>query len=411
MDLRTLGYIIGYLLGWLLGPPTRAGTWDAASVRVMNQVGGSTTHASGTILGGDGDTGFVLTVRHLLDPGVGRLVVMRRDGHGYRAKLWATDEAADLSLLGIRDTGDLPAVRLADGQPARAVLAGFGKGFRSEEGRFTGTSTEGDGFYTFHPTEGDSGGGVFTPEGRLAGVAWGRGDDGGVAVGTARVRRFLRLARRDDESVPPPPEVATVANREKTSMTANGLIMLAALSQTPGDPTQLPTQPSKGIPERRLPSLPSKVQPTPQATPQATPLGTQYEYEQEQERAPAPRVQLAQAPRAPIIVRRRYVLRELAPVFEYEAPAYEEGEPIVMYERARPSLSFVPPSGGMRREQFSSSYSSTPIRRGLLGRALGRRAPGSRIDSSSSYMSESYEPRIGLSSAGGYCPPGLCIVP
>jgi len=292
--MRALGWIVGYLLGLLSGRMTHAGAWDDASVLVTNRVGDTTSHASGTLLGGDGETAYVLSVRHLLDRGVGTLVVRRRDGHGYRAKLWAQDTQADLSLLGVHDTGDIPKVDLAPSPPSAGIMAGFGGGYRAEGGRYAGRTTEGDVMYTFAPVEGDSGGGLFTPQGRLAGVVWGRGEDGGVAVGPTRVASFLDRAG-----------LHPTARRTEGTMKAATLITLVALAQAP-------PMPSKDMP---VPEAPRKTQPSPQGpTARGTPQVGQYEY-QEQGTA------LAQAftlPPRTYTIRRRVEVRELEPIVEFD---------------------------------------------------------------------------------------------
>lgn len=191
VDLRTIAWLIGYLLAWLFPLPAGAQSWNDASVKITNRNGQIVSVGSGTIIGANGEIGLVVTVKHLFRDGVGDIIVRRRDGHGYQGKLWAVDECADLAAIAIQDTGDLPQVQISIGQPRNAITAGFGAGFRVQEGRFKQASNAGDMFYTFHPTGGDSGGGVFTPKGSLAGVVWGEDGQSGATVGTDRLRRFL----------------------------------------------------------------------------------------------------------------------------------------------------------------------------------------------------------------------------
>ena len=216
--------VIGNLIACLFPIPGLAQPWLDASVRVTNRNGRIITAGSGTVIGSNGEVGLVVTVKHLFRDGVGEIIVRRRDGHGYLGKIWAVDECADLAAIVIQDTGDLPQVQISSGQPRQAVFAGFGAGFRVEPGSFMQSSTSGDTFYTFLPTSGDSGGGLFTPNGSLAGVVWGEDGQSGVAVSAARLCHFLSHPdnlwafagpeeERDegpDEGIPPVVEIFTL---------------------------------------------------------------------------------------------------------------------------------------------------------------------------------------------------------
>ena len=184
-------WILGCLAAWLLSLPVEAQSWNDASVKIWNRRGGMASVGSGTIIGSNGEVGLVVTVKHLFREGVGEIVVRRRDGHGYRGKIWAVSECDDLAAIVIQDTGDLPEVMVSRQQPRAAIMAGFGSGFRVQQGRFREVSNKGDVFYTFHPADGDSGGGLFAYDGSLVGVVWGRDDEGGATVGAEKLFHFL----------------------------------------------------------------------------------------------------------------------------------------------------------------------------------------------------------------------------
>jgi Trypsin-like peptidase domain len=215
IDLKLIAWWTACFLGSLCSGTIQAQSWNDASVKVWNRTDSVTSAGSGTIIGSNGSVGLVLTVKHLFRSGVGEIVVLRRDRHGYRGTLLAIDECSDLAAVLIVDTDDLPQVPIARGQPMNAVLAGFGVGFHLELGEFTKALRCGDVSYSFHPKPGDSGGGLFAQDGSLAGVVWGRSSDGGVAVSASRIRRFLSWPACSrainsppveyDEEVSPPP--------------------------------------------------------------------------------------------------------------------------------------------------------------------------------------------------------------
>jgi S1-C subfamily serine protease len=210
-------FLIWLLVNFLFSVPASAQSWLEASVKITNRVGKVISAGSGTIVGSNGEVGLVVTVKHLFRDGAGEIIVQRTDGHGYRGKVWSVDECADLAAIAIADTGDLPQIMIAIGQPRQAIFIGFGAGFRAESGHFRNVSNEGDVFYTFLPTSGDSGGGVFTASGSLAGVVWGEDGQGGAVVGAARLCHFLSHPdnlwafvgpdEETDEDIPPVVEI------------------------------------------------------------------------------------------------------------------------------------------------------------------------------------------------------------
>jgi len=189
--------IIPGLLILLLGSGiARAAPWDEAAVRIIAYHANYQALGSGVIIGANGNTGVVLTACHVIE-GPCEIVVFRRDGHGYRARLIALNARADLAALLIKDTGDLPIVSISQRLTREAIMAGYGGGNRLilQRGQYLRSYDGGDTQITFRPVDGDSGAGVFALDGSLEGIVWGRGEEGGTCVGLGLIHQFLADAR------------------------------------------------------------------------------------------------------------------------------------------------------------------------------------------------------------------------
>jgi S1-C subfamily serine protease len=166
-------------------------------VRVRNTIGATTNLGTGTVLGGKGGIAIVLTAGHLFEDATGDLSVVFRNRAVRSGRLVARSKTADLAALEIRDERNLPMLRLAPTQAKSATLLGYGFDgvLRAKTGavrdRFNGGQFE----YSFGATEGDSGGGVFTADGQLTGILWGKSGGAtsgpGVLAGVDHLRAFL----------------------------------------------------------------------------------------------------------------------------------------------------------------------------------------------------------------------------
>jgi hypothetical protein len=186
---------LALMLGLAYSPWAQAQpkVWAAASVRVVADLpGGTIAGGSGVILGHDGRVAVVLTAAHILE-GVETIRVYRPGGpRGYRAAYLTAAGGADLAALLIHDSGDLPTLELAAAEGGPGILAAFGRGrtLRLEAGEYQETIA-GTAMYGFFAQAGDSGGGVFTREGALLGINWGRGLEGSAAVDLETLREFV----------------------------------------------------------------------------------------------------------------------------------------------------------------------------------------------------------------------------
>ncbi len=195
---------------------------DAVGLIVSEFPGGHRLAGSGFAVRTHGDTGWIVTSRHLVvDAGgahAARLgVIFNGSGQNFRAELAATADAADLALLVTRIRGGVPVVRGLGATPARdaaVAILGFPFGLDFPVGdawrqqgvslsRFAGTvqAVRGDALEVdAYGTGGSSGSPVFNAAGEVVGVVYG-GDprtSGRIvyAVPVARLEEFLKQAGR-----------------------------------------------------------------------------------------------------------------------------------------------------------------------------------------------------------------------
>jgi len=195
---------------------------DAVGLIVSEFPGGRRIAGSGFAVRSRGDTGWIVTSRHLvLDPGGGRAsrlgVIFNGSGQNFRAEVAATADSADLALLVTRIRGGVPVVRGLGASPAPAAavaILGFPFGLDFPVGdawrkqgvslsRFAGTvqAVRSDALEVdAYGTGGSSGSPVFNGAGEVVGVVYG-GDprtSGRIvyAVPVSRLQEFLKQAAR-----------------------------------------------------------------------------------------------------------------------------------------------------------------------------------------------------------------------
>jgi S1-C subfamily serine protease len=167
------------------------------------QVTGPGFSGSGTVVSRSAGRSLVLTNRHVC-PAAGPGLAIRHNGKAYPAEWVGADPADDLALLSV--AADLPAAELAPGLPPKGTTLrqwGYPKAGpqTAKTGAAVGTGrvvdkqaeAELDVWVTdFAPEAGESGSGLFDPDGRLVGVTYARTqDDQCHAVPVGRVRVFL----------------------------------------------------------------------------------------------------------------------------------------------------------------------------------------------------------------------------
>ncbi|HSE53181.1 MAG TPA: trypsin-like peptidase domain-containing protein, partial [Gemmatimonadales bacterium] len=195
--------------------PIDSANRDAVGVVVSELAGGRRIAGTGFVVRARGDTGWILTARHLVTDSAGRAAarlgfLFEGSRQNFRARLLGVADSADLAVLVVRVAGGVPAVA-GLGAAARAgepvALLGFPVGldpggtWRTDGVRAVGlTGTvrragpdliEVDGY----GVSGSSGGPVFNAQGLVVGLVFG-GDpqrDGRVvyAVPAERMRAFL----------------------------------------------------------------------------------------------------------------------------------------------------------------------------------------------------------------------------
>jgi S1-C subfamily serine protease len=194
---------------------------DAIGVLVSEFPGGRRVAGTGFAVRVRGDTGWIVTSRHLVAESGGvraaRLgIIFNGSNQNFRAELVALADSADLALLSVRVRGGVPVVRGIGAPPRRGdpvVILGFPFGFDFPMGadwrsrgvsltRFAGTvravrdeAIEVDGY----GAGGSSGSPLFNAAGEILGVIYG-GDPGAAgrivyAVPAGRVQAMLNKLR------------------------------------------------------------------------------------------------------------------------------------------------------------------------------------------------------------------------
>lgn len=193
---------------------------DAIGVLVSEFPGGRRVAGTGFAVRVRGDTGWVVTSRHLVADAsgvrAGRLgIIFNGSNQNFRAELVALADAADLALLSVRVRGGVPVVRGIGAPPKRGdpvAILGFPFGFDFPMGadwrsrgvsltRFAGTirAARADALeIDAYGASGSSGSPVFNAAGEVAGVIYG-GDPGAggrivFAVPATVVEAMLRKA-------------------------------------------------------------------------------------------------------------------------------------------------------------------------------------------------------------------------
>lgn len=192
---------------------------DAVGVVISELAGGRRIAGTGFVVQARGDTGWVLTARHLVTDSAGRPgarlgFLFEGSRQNFRARLLGVADSADLAVLVVRVAGGVPAVAGLGAAPhpgEPVALLGFPVGldpggtWRTEGVRAVGVTgtvrrvgpdlIEVDGY----SASGSSGGPVFNAQGQVIGVVSG-GDlqsDGRVvyAVTAAEITRLLEKLR------------------------------------------------------------------------------------------------------------------------------------------------------------------------------------------------------------------------
>jgi hypothetical protein len=189
---------------------------DAASCRLV--IGYASAVAVGRYNPGKE---ILVTARHAVDGTVHRLD-LDIDGAWRPAVVLArSDDGSDLALLGLNHGVALPSVEVARQTPAASELvslSGFPQaaGERRRMARVS-AGTGGDWLTLDGPSlPGESGGGVFDADGRLAGVIFGTAPPSRptctLAVPAAAIRRLFRAAFHADPPCRPAPPVPPIAS-------------------------------------------------------------------------------------------------------------------------------------------------------------------------------------------------------
>lgn len=192
---------------------------DAIGLIVSEFPGGRRIAGTGFAVRVRGDTGWVITSRHLVaEPGGSRVarlgIIFNGSNQNFRAELVAADDSAELALLSVRVRGGVPVIRGLGSAPRTGdpvAILGFPLGFDFPLGtdwrrtgvsvsRFAGTvlkarddGLEVDGY----GAGGSSGSPVFNAAAEVTGVVYG-GDPrtGGRVVYAVPVGRVVRLLER-----------------------------------------------------------------------------------------------------------------------------------------------------------------------------------------------------------------------
>jgi S1-C subfamily serine protease len=164
---------------------------------------GARSLGSGVLAGADKRFGYVLTAHHVVRDAVGVPKVRFSDGTVQRGEVLKTDSTADLALIRVNRPQIAPVewVTAPPGKGDELVAAGFGSNGQYQEATgpvvgFTDRSEKAPNWMIVK-TEvrpGDSGGPVFTKDGKLAGVLWGCNGNT-YASPVARLDSFTHTAR------------------------------------------------------------------------------------------------------------------------------------------------------------------------------------------------------------------------
>lgn len=206
--------VLGFVLSAVFAKPASGAEPRAsryAACRVLNHLpGGATNVGSGTLVDvtPSGARGLILTCAHLWSEGAGQVVVEFADGRTHGARLVAIDRAADLAALEIANPRAAAAAISPLASAPQLTACGFGPAgaFRCVRGEVLG-EVESAGQVSAKIAgavrSGDSGGGAFDDQGRLAGVVWGEADGVTYASTGGPLRRFLgRVLGRRLEGAP-----------------------------------------------------------------------------------------------------------------------------------------------------------------------------------------------------------------
>jgi S1-C subfamily serine protease len=143
---------------------------------------GARSLGSGVLAGADDRFGYVLTAHHVVRDATGRPNVRFANGNTQVGEVLKADAAADLALIRV-NRPEIAPVEWAAAPPAKGdelVAAGFGSdgSYLEATGLVVGFTdpTQQTPYWMILKAEvrsGDSGGPVFTKDGKLAGVLWG----------------------------------------------------------------------------------------------------------------------------------------------------------------------------------------------------------------------------------------------
>jgi S1-C subfamily serine protease len=165
---------------------------------------GARALGSGVLAGADERFGYVLTAHHVVKDAEGQPKVRFANGNVQPGHILKTDSAADLAVIRI-DRPEIPPVEWAVASPTKGdelVAAGFGSNGKYQEatGPLVGFSARTDDtpdwmILQAQVRSGDSGGPVFTKDGKLAGVLWGCNDNT-YASPVARLYTFTQKGQK-----------------------------------------------------------------------------------------------------------------------------------------------------------------------------------------------------------------------
>jgi S1-C subfamily serine protease len=160
---------------------------------------GARALGSGVLAGRDERFGYVLTAHHVVRDATARPKVRFADGSVEAGEVVKSDSAADVAVVRVKRP-KVPPVEWAAASPAEGdelVAAGYGgDGEYHEAGGpvvgFTDRTKEAPAWMIFNAEvrSGDSGGPVFTEDGKLAGVLWGCNEKRTYATPVARLDSF-----------------------------------------------------------------------------------------------------------------------------------------------------------------------------------------------------------------------------